>query len=98
MTSPLETVLLFVILILTFLILILGVQIYYILKEFRETVIKANKVLDDTSVITESVSEPVVMFSSFLTGIKTGSFFTNLLKTMLSSQRSQKEEGDKDGQ
>lgn len=95
MTSPVETVLLFVIIILTFLLLILGVQIYYILKEFRETVIKANKVLDDTGIITESVSEPVVMFSTFLTGIKTGSFFVNLLKKAIASY---KEKGEKNGE
>ncbi len=68
-----------VILILTIMMAVIGVQVYYILREFRETVKKFNKVLDDTGVISESVSKPVNMFSSMLLGIKGGSALMKLL-------------------
>lgn len=62
-----------VILVVTALLVILGVQVYYILREFRVTLQKANKVLDDTGVISESVSKPVSFLSTMLLGIKSGS-------------------------
>lgn len=62
-----------VILIVTALLVILGIQVYYILREFRTTLQKANKVLDDTGVISESVSKPVSFLSTMLLGVKGGS-------------------------
>lgn len=73
-----ETVLLFVLVILTILILILGVQVFLILKDLRRTVGKANKVLDDTGVITDAVSRPAASFSSITTGIKAGAAIAKL--------------------
>ncbi len=51
---------------------VIGVQVYFILREFRVTLQKANKVLDDTGVISESVSKPVSMLSSLAFGLKGG--------------------------
>lgn len=67
-----QLLLAFVILILTVMLCILGAQVYFILREFRNTLAKANKVLDDTGVISESVSKPVSMFSTMLMGVKSG--------------------------
>lgn len=58
--------------ILTIMLAVIGVQVYFILKEFRVTLQKANKVLDDTGVISESVSKPVSMLSSLAFGLKGG--------------------------
>lgn len=59
-----EAVLLFVLLILTILLIVLGIQVFFILREFRKTVHKANKVLDETNIITKSVSGPISHLSS----------------------------------
>ncbi len=69
----------FVILVVTGMLAVIGIQVYFILREFRKTLTKANKVLDDTSVISESVSKPVSMFSALLTGLKGGS---SLMRTL----------------
>lgn len=74
----------FVILVVTGMLAVLCVQVYFILREFRKTITKANKVLDDTSVISESVSKPVSMVSALLTGLKGGS---SLMRTLTNSSK-----------
>lgn len=85
-----QIVLVVVIILLTLLLAVLGVQVFFILKEFRKTVSKANKVLDNTSVITQSVSAPISSLSSIATGIKTGAAFINVFKKILSNDSEKK--------
>lgn len=80
MIDTAQAVLLFVIVVLTILLIVLGIQVFFILKELKQTVSKANKVLDDTSVITESVSGPISSISSLASGVKTGAAIASLLK------------------
>lgn len=80
-----QIILIIVIIFLAVLLFVLGIQVFFILKEFRKTVFKANKVLDNTSVITQSVSAPISSLSSIATGIKTGAAFINIFKKILSS-------------
>ena len=80
MIDTVQAALLFVIIVLTILLLGLGIQVFFILRELRKTVSKANKVLDDTGVITESVSQPLSNLSNLTTGIKTGLSILNVLK------------------
>lgn len=54
------------------LIVLLGIQIYFILKELRSTIIKINKMLDDGGRVTGSVTDSVTNFAGFLNGLKTG--------------------------
>lgn len=78
MIDTAQTALLFVVLILTVLLLVLGVQVFFILRELRDTVSKANKVLDDTGLITESVSGPISNLSNLATGVRVGSTIARL--------------------
>lgn len=75
-----EVVLLFVLVTLALLLLILGVQVFFILREFRQTVSKANRVLDQTSVITRSVSGPLSSLSSISEGVKGASGILAVVK------------------
>ncbi|OGH21310.1 MAG: hypothetical protein A2958_00730 [Candidatus Levybacteria bacterium RIFCSPLOWO2_01_FULL_38_13] len=86
MIDPAQTALFLVIIVLTILLLVLGVQVFFILRELRKTVDKANKVLDDTGVITESVSGPISGLSSLATGIKAGAVVARLLKKRASKK------------
>ena len=72
MVDATQILLAFVIFAVTGMLTVICVQVYFILREFRQTLSKANKVLDDTGVISESVSRPVGMLSAVLTGIKGG--------------------------
>ncbi len=75
-----QALLAMVIISLTVMLTLIGVQVFYILKEFRNTVRKINKVLDDTGVISEAVSKPANMFSSMLLGIKGGAALMKFFK------------------
>jgi hypothetical protein len=75
-----QILLIVVIVALTVLFVALGVQVFFILREFQKTVRKANKVLDDTGVITESISGPVSNLSMLSSGIKAGAFIASLLQ------------------
>lgn len=61
MIDATQILLMFIILVLTTMLTVIGVQVFFILREFRVTLQKANKVLDDTRIISESVSKPVSM-------------------------------------
>lgn len=78
--DPAQIVLFLVIIILTTLLVVLGIQVFFILREVRRAVGKTNKILEDAGVITESVSAPLATLSSLMMGIKTGISAANLLK------------------
>ena len=87
MGDPAQTILFLIIIVLTILLLVLGVQVFFILRELRQTVSKANKVLDDTEVITHSVSGPISNLSSLTMGLKAGGFIARLLKNKKKEKR-----------
>ncbi len=80
MSDPAQLALFIIIIVLAILLVVLGIQVFFILRELRNTVSKANKVLDDTGVITESVSGPVSSLSSVMMGIKTGASVASFFK------------------
>lgn len=94
MLDPVQAILLFVIIVLTVLLIALGVQVFFILRELRATVMKANKVLDDTGVITESVSTPLANLSTITTGIKAGAYLARILKRSTRSTSSGRDRDD----
>lgn len=84
-----------VIIVLAILLLALGIQVFFILKDFRKTVLKANKVLDNTNIITESVSAPMSSLSGIVSGIKTAAPLIGLFKKFLSKDKENKDSGKK---
>lgn len=73
-----------VIIVLAILLLVLGVQVFFILREFRKTVSKTNKVLDNTEIITQSVSAPISSLSGIATGLKTVGPIISFFKKIIS--------------
>lgn len=78
--DPAQTILFLVIIVLTILLLVLGIQVFFILKELRKTIEKTNKVLDDAEQITESVSAPLSSISALTMGLKTGASLAGIFK------------------
>jgi hypothetical protein len=76
MVDPVQMILLLVILVLTILLVILGIQVYYILREVRETIIRTNRVLDNAESITENIDAPLSALSSLALGAKASSLLT----------------------
>lgn len=88
--DPAQTALFLVIIVLTLLLLVLGIQVFFILKELRHTIAKTNKVLDDAGEITESVSAPLSSISALTMGLKTGASLAGIFKKK-SSRRNKDE-------
>jgi len=80
-----QLILLTVIVILTVLLVILGVQVFFILKDLRRTLRKTNKILDNADAITQDIEGPLGAISSLFLGLSGGSFVTiaKLIKTLL---------------
>lgn len=89
-----QLILLIVVVLLTLLLVLLGLQVFFILKEFRKTVSKINKVLDDTGVISESIATPIGNLSGILAGVKTGISLLNLFKKKKKVKREVEEEDE----
>jgi hypothetical protein len=70
--DPIQLTIIGVSITLTILLVVLGIQVFYILKEIRISVTKTNKMLDDAGKVTGTVSEGVSSMSGFMNGIKTG--------------------------
>lgn len=65
---------------LAILLIVLGIQVWYILKEMRISLQKVNKMLDDAGKVSGAVSEGVVGMTGFVKGLKTG---INAITTLL---------------
>lgn len=94
MVDTLQLALFFILIILTILVVILGVQVFLILKDFKQTILKINKVLDDAGIISEAISRPVSAFTTLTTSVKAGSTLVNLFKKILSVSKRKEEHGE----
>ena len=84
-----QLVLLSVIVVLTILLIILGIQVFFILSEFRRTIMKANHILDNADSITQNIQTPISAIAALATGIKASSLITvaKFIKTLLSRDK-----------
>lgn len=79
--DPIQLVIITVTLVLTILIVVLGIQVFYILKEIRRSIEKMNAMLGDMQKVTGTVGEGVSNLGGILSGMKAGlSIFSSLRK------------------
>ena len=85
MIDSVQLVLLFVIIILTILLVVLGVQVFFILREARRTLLKANRVLDTADTIADAVSGPLSSLGNISSLLSSGSIVAvaKVIKTFL---------------
>lgn len=67
-----QLVILIVTVTLSTLLVILGIQVYFILREVRISMKKVNKMLDDAGRVTGTVGESVENLGGFMKGIQSG--------------------------
>jgi uncharacterized protein YoxC len=65
----LQTILIFILAILTINLIAVGIYVVLVLKEFRETVKKANGVLDNVHTVTDAVSNPISAIAGIISGV-----------------------------
>jgi len=88
----LNQILLFLVVsVLTTLLALSGIQVYYILKEFRKAIKKMNGIVDDLQTISSSVAKPIAGVSGFVMGLKSGLDVINLLTKKKSTQEEENE-------
>ncbi len=75
LVDPVQVILLLIIIVLTVLLVVLGIQVFFILRELRKTINKTNKVLDNADSITENIEIPLSALASLTGGLKAGSIF-----------------------
>lgn len=78
--DPVQITIIIISFILTTLIVILSIQVWHILGEFRLTVQKMNKMLDDGGKITGIVSESASGIAGLFSGIKAGMNVLSIFK------------------
>lgn len=68
--EPTQILLFAVVTILTILLLVVGIQVFFILRDTKKTLDKINKVLDDAGLVSGSVAKPIFGFANFVEGLK----------------------------
>ena len=77
--DPVQLTIIIISFALAILFVILGIQVWYILKEMRTSLIKVNKMLDDAGRISGTVSQSFTGLAGLVSGLKTGlTFFSGL--------------------
>ena len=91
-----QILLIIVVLALTSIMIVIGVEVFFIFREIRRSMKKINKMLGDVGLITESVAKPIAGFSGFITGIKSGADAIKLLtKDNKKKEKKEKASGKK---
>lgn len=80
---------------LTVLLVIIGLQVVNILREFRRSLEKINKILDDAGLISSSVAKPLADFSGFFEGVKGGLKIIESLLDFFKNRKKKREEKKK---
>jgi hypothetical protein len=96
MVDTVQLVLLVVIIALTLLLIILGTQVFLILRELRRTIRKANRVLDNTGSITESVSKPISSLSNLVGTVSTSAVLAKVIKIALGMASNEKKKDQRE--
>lgn len=79
--EPITLLIIITTIVLTVLIVVLGIQVWYILREIRTSIQKMNAMLDDMHKVTGTVGEGVSNLGGLLAGVKTGlSIFSHIRK------------------
>ncbi|MBP6881944.1 MAG: hypothetical protein KBC15_00125 [Candidatus Levybacteria bacterium] len=86
MIDFIQIILLSVIVIVTVVLVIIGAQVYLFIKEARQSLLKANKIIEDAHSITESVSRPLSSLASLSMGVKASTLISvaKLVKGLMS--------------
>ena len=83
MTETLQIILIIMLMIVIVFFIILGIQVFFLLRDVRKTISKANDVLDTTSSITDSISEPLAALSGVAGTLGTGAIAMKALRVAI---------------
>ena len=84
MTDATQILIIVVISVLTVLLTAVGIQVFLILREVRNSIQKLNKILDNAGEVSEAVTKPITSLSNSITGL---SGVTGLLGWLVNRKR-----------
>lgn len=91
MVDSTQILLIVVIVILTLLLSIIGIQVFFILREVQRSIQKVNKMLDDAGTISESIVKPIASLSSSITSFSGIAGLLNWLASRKKRREKEKE-------
>lgn len=90
--DPTQAVILSTIIVLTVLLAIIAYQLFFVLKEFRQTLKKTNSILDDTQEIVTQVKKPIESVNSIIAAVTTGAGIAHFLKKIKEESKHEQRE------
>jgi prophage DNA circulation protein len=87
----LQTVLILILILLTINLIAVGIYVLLVLKEFRETVRKANMVLDDVHEVTDAVANPITTIAGIFSGVTQSVNAVKSISSLLDSSKKKEE-------
>lgn len=86
-TDPTQIVLLSVIIVLAIALVVLGFQAFFALRDLRRTLLRMNRLFDDTDDLVDEIKKPISRAGSLFTALTTGAGIVHLLKKGAKSER-----------
>lgn len=87
-----QTILIFILALLTVNLIAVGIYVIMVLRDFRETIKKANEVLDNVHDVTDIVANPITSIAGIIAGVTKGVKAVKAISSLVSS----KDEEDED--
>lgn len=81
-----QTILIFILAILTINLIAVGVYVILVLRDFRETVKKANSVLDNVHQVTDIVANPITTIAGIIAGVSKGVKAVKAISSLIDSK------------
>ena len=91
MLDPIQILLTVIVTTLTVLLVVIGIEIFRILREAKKTIERTNRILDDVEEITNAVSRPVEGMASLVAGIKQGTAVVKVLGKLFHESKDDEE-------
>jgi hypothetical protein len=87
MVDPIQILIAVVVTTLTVLLIVIGIELFTILKEFKKTLGRVNQILDDVETISNSISTPVEKFSGLIMGLQQGAGILRFLEKIVDKKK-----------
>jgi len=84
-----QTILIFILAVLTINLIAVGVYVILVLKDFRETIKKANEVLDNVHQVTDVVANPITTIAGIIAGVTKGVRAVKEISSLIENKESE---------
>lgn len=92
MSIDIQTILIFILGILTINLIIVGVYVILVLKEFRHTIKKANHVLENVNGFTDAVTNPIATIAGIISGVTESVKAVKQISSLIDKKENKEEE------